>query len=161
MKTLREILSEVTKRTTVAKSGRSELQRLMQRARKNPGDKTILRQVNLALKAEKLRALRAKNQKIEPESKPEVKSVKEPELQMNSDIKRAMMSKIENRFKSDASSHFDKHGTDILQKIDIKDKTANQITNAVADASYKHFHDSFSKKDPKPSISLAPIKSLK
>lgn len=159
MKTLREILSEVTKRTTVAKSGRSKLQRLMKLARENPQDKKIKKEVKSALEAEKLRA--TKNQKTEPE--PEVKSVKEPksELQMNSDIKRAMMSKIENRFKSDASSHFDKHGTDILQKIDIKDKTANQITNAVADASYKHFHDSFSKKDTKPSISLAPIKSLK
>ena len=156
MKTLRQILSEVTKRTTVAKSGRSELQRLMKQARKNPYDKKIKRQVNDALKAEKLRV---KNQ--EPKPKPEVKSIKEPksELQMNSDIKRAMMSKIENRFKSDASSHFEKHGRDILQNIDTEGKTANQITKAVADASYEHFHNS--KKDTKPSISLAPIKSLK
>lgn len=152
MKTLRQILSEVTKRTTVAKSGRSELQRLMKLARENPDDKKIKRKVKDALEAEKLRVK-------EPKPKPEVKSVKEPELQMNSEIKRAMMSKIENRFKSDASSHFDKHGTDILRKIDIKDKTANQITNAVANASYEHFHNS--KKDTKPSISLAPIKSLK
>ena len=154
MKTLRQILSEVTKRTTVAKSGRSELKRLMQLALKKPYDKEIKRQVNVALKAEKSRV---KNQ--EPEPKPEVKNVKEPELQMNSDIKRAMMSRIENRFKSDASSHFEKHGRDILQNIDTEGKTANQITKAIADASYEHFHNS--KKDTKPSISLAPIKSLK
>ena len=154
MKTLRQILSEVTKRTTVAKSGRSELQRLMKQARENPDDKKIKRQVKYALEAEKTRV---KNQ--EPEPKPEVKNVKEPELQMNSDIKRAMMSKIENRFKSDASSHFEKHGRDILQNIDTEGKTANQITKEVADASYEHFHNS--KKDTKPSISLAPIKSLK
>jgi len=154
MKTLRQILSEVTKRTTVAKSGRSELQRLMKQARENPDDKKIKRQVKYALEAEKTRV---KNQ--EPEPKPEVKNVKEPELQMNSDIKRAMMSKIENRFKSDASSHFEKHGRYILQNIDTEGKTANEITKEVADASYEHFHNS--KKDTKPSISLAPIKSLK
>ena len=154
MKTLRQILSEVTKRTTVAKSGRSELQRLMKLARKNPDDKKIKRQVKDALEAEKLRVK-------EPKPKPEVKSIKEPksELQMNSDIKRAMMSRIENRFQSDASSHFEKDGSDILQNTDTKGKTANQITKAVADASYEHFHNS--KKDTKPSISLAPIKSLK
>jgi len=156
MKTLRQILSEVTTRTTVAKSGRSELQRLMKLARENPDNEKIKRQVNVALKAEKSRV---KNQ--EPEPKPEVKSIKEPksELQMNSDIKRAMMSKIENRFKSDASSHFEKHGRDILQNIDTEGKTANQITKEVADASYEHFHNY--EKDTKSSISLAPIKSLK
>ncbi len=60
MKTLRQILSEVTKRTTVAKSGRSELQRLMKLARKNPDDKKIKRQVKDALEAEKLSSLQSK-----------------------------------------------------------------------------------------------------